>query len=450
MMKKLNKLISYCLLLIFLLVFLFIYRFIQVKLHLILIYFLIPMGLLAAYSIPYGLILTNLTGLILLYAPNSQSNLIETSTLTLIFVCLSVLPFYSKKLLIKDKMSFESRKNNLISEYENAKLQLESIEKDSKILQDEVERITRLYLLGRELVEQMEMKEIIDHLKISIFDRAEIKYVAIFSIDKQDIMPIYVSNSQELPRWTNFVSENKKDLLSANNPKKLDSDLLPGNDIVLWPVKIEESFTVAAFFAISKEFLDTCIEEGKIFIPQISLSFKRIKLFEEIMEKSRRDGLTGLHLRRYFIERLEGEIQRAKRYSSAFSLLMIDIDYFKNINDAYGHLVGDSTLKTLSQILTDSLRPGDLIGRYGGEEFVVLLPLTTIEEAVKIAERLLKIISNKDFTGNYKQFNLTVSIGISHYPNDGTTSKQLIEASDKALYWVKTHGRNGVKEFKFI
>jgi diguanylate cyclase (GGDEF)-like protein len=296
----------------------------------------------------------------------------------------------------------------------------------------------------------MVMKVIIEHLRISIFDKPDIKSVAIFALDRQNVTPIYLSIPEEISIWNTFVNESQNLINLAKTPRMIESVLFNDKAVVLWPVKIEEEITVALFLVTSPDFIVTCIEEGKIFIPQIALGFKRIRLFEEVREKSRRDGLTSLYLRRYFIERLEGEIQRAKRYSASFSILMIDIDHFKNINDVYGHLVGDSTLKALSHILSDSLRPGDLIGRYGGEEFIVLLPLTTIEEAGKIAVRLGKIISKKDFLGNYRLFNMTVSIGISHYPNDGNSSQKLIEASDKALYWVKTHGRNGVKDFKAI
>ena len=441
---------NYLSVLLFAVLFLVLYRIVDVRLHAILIYFMLPAGLFFAYYAPFSIIFLNVLGIALLFSARQTGLQIDSWMLGLMFVATSLLPFYSKKLFIKDEKSFDEYKNILLENRESLKKELAVLENDSKKLQNEVEKITRLYLLGREFVEQMDMKEIMEHLRISIFDKPEIKSVAIFALDKQNVTPIYLSNPDEISTWSAFVAKSHDLINSEKTPKMIESSLFSNKVVVLWPVKIEEDITVALFLVTSPDFVVTCVEEGKIFIPQIALGFKRIRLFEEVREKSRRDGLTSLYLRRYFIERLEGEIQRAKRYSASFSILMIDIDHFKNINDVYGHLVGDSTLKTLAQILAESLRPGDLIGRYGGEEFIVLLPLTTLEEASKISIRLGKIISKKDFLGNYRHFNMTVSIGISHYPGDGTASQKLIEASDKALYWVKTHGRNGVKDFKAI
>ena len=449
-MIKTKEIKSYLGVLVFIVLFLILYKIVNIHLRPILIYFLIPTGLFLVYYAPFSIIFLNVTGIVLLLLSVKTGWPVDSWMLALMFAATSVIPFYSKKIFLKEEQNFDNYKSGLLEEREGLRAELAELENNSKKLQNEVEKITRLYLLGREFVEQMDMKEIIEHMKISIFDKSEIKSVAIFALDKQNVTPIHLSDSDELSTWNSFVSESQNLINSAKTPRLIETALFNGKAVVLWPVKFEENITVALFLVTSPDFVVTCIEEGKIFIPQIALGFKRIRLFEEVREKSRRDGLTSLYLRRYFIERLEGEIQRAKRYSASFSILMIDIDHFKNINDVYGHLVGDSTLKALSQILSDSLRPGDLIGRYGGEEFIVLLPLTTLDEASKIAVRLGKIISKKDFLGNYRHFNMAVSIGISHYPSDGNTSQKLIEASDKALYWVKTHGRNGVKDFKAL
>ena len=127
---------------------------------------------------------------------------------------------------------------------------------------------------------------------------------------------------------------------------------------------------------------------------------------------------------------------------------MVDIDLFKKINDTHGHVVGDNTLQAIATILKTSLRPTDLVGRYGGEEFVILLSLISLEESIKIANKIREKIAKNIFHGNKKDFKLTVSIGISHYPDDGYKTEDLLEYADKALYWVKTHGRNGTKVYK--
>jgi diguanylate cyclase (GGDEF)-like protein len=189
------------------------------------------------------------------------------------------------------------------------------------------------------------------------------------------------------------------------------------------------------------------MEEGDIFIPQIALGLRRTRLFTEVQERSRVDGLTGLYLRRYFLERFQTEIQRAKRYSGIFSLLMLDIDFFKKINDTYGHIVGDKVLCGISRIFVDNVRPGDLVGRYGGEEFIILIPMSRHEEVTGIAKEINRLVSQKEFSAENEKFGVTISIGISHYPHDGTSLDDILAGADHALYWVKSHGRNGVQEY---
>jgi len=129
---------------------------------------------------------------------------------------------------------------------------------------------------------------------------------------------------------------------------------------------------------------------------------------------------------------------------------MLDIDLFKKVNDTYGHIVGDKVLCGVSRVLVDCVRPGDLVGRYGGEEFVILVPMSPGEEVLRTAEEINRIVSSKEFLADKEKFRVTISIGISHYPRDGASPEDLLSAADQALYWVKGHGRNGVKEFSAL
>jgi diguanylate cyclase (GGDEF)-like protein/PAS domain S-box-containing protein len=172
----------------------------------------------------------------------------------------------------------------------------------------------------------------------------------------------------------------------------------------------------------------------------------RKNMEDELKHMATHDPLTGLYNRRMFIQRINDEIERASRYQHTLSLFMIDIDYFKSINDNYGHQTGDTVLQNFAKILSDSIRKSDYAARYGGEEFVVVLPETPLLKAEELAERLRKQIEDTHFSiNNNEDINLTVSIGISTFPEHAETSHELLEIADAAMYAAKAAGRNYVK-----
>jgi diguanylate cyclase (GGDEF)-like protein len=163
-----------------------------------------------------------------------------------------------------------------------------------------------------------------------------------------------------------------------------------------------------------------------------------------LKELSITDPLTGLFNRRYFDERFFEEIQRSKRHSLSFSLAMIDIDDFKLFNDTEGHLAGDEILKNIANIAKDSLRIIDVIARFGGEEFAVIMPQTDKDEAFMVTERIRKsIVEYLPRTWNvFPNDAITISIGIASFPSDGNDRKSLIRNADKALYTAKIKGKD--------
>lgn len=167
-------------------------------------------------------------------------------------------------------------------------------------------------------------------------------------------------------------------------------------------------------------------------------------LYLKTKELAIRDGLTGLYMRRYFVERLDEEIKRSRELKEPLSYLMIDIDHFKDCNDTHGHQFGDKVLKVLGEFLKDSLRDVDIIGRYGGEEFAVLLPNTHKNGAVFVAERLRQAFEKLVIQVNESQgMKLTLSIGGIEF-KDGIKLLDMINMADKALYHSKQTGRNKV------
>lgn len=177
---------------------------------------------------------------------------------------------------------------------------------------------------------------------------------------------------------------------------------------------------------------------------------------QRLYEMATKDHLTRLYNKNYFEETLKKHLSISQRHGRLLSLLMIDLDRFKCVNDEYGHLAGDLVLQKFSNILRDTFRQQDIIARWGGEEFAVILPETDLTGAVKIAERLRRTTQDSDFVVNDIPLKITISIGVSSFPLDAVPdseevsstetvnqwSKNLVDGADRALLWVKSNGRN--------
>jgi len=214
----------------------------------------------------------------------------------------------------------------------------------------------------------------------------------------------------------------------------------------------------------SEEVAVQALQEGAVgYLPKGSLS--KEKLVEAIdaalekwrlMQQSRAnqdelerlanfDSLTGLHNRRAILHRLDEHIKQVRRYEGELSLIMLDIDYFKKVNDQYGHLIGDEVLENVAVLMQQNVRNTDSVGRYGGEEFIIVLSETDLSSALIVAERLRNAIEAaemRDSEGN--MFGITVSQGVSSY-KPGEDKQSLISRADDALYRAKQNGRNRVE-----
>lgn len=182
---------------------------------------------------------------------------------------------------------------------------------------------------------------------------------------------------------------------------------------------------------------------------QSSITIQRANAYAEVLQHATLDALTGLNNRRQFETRLKQEVASAERQRKPLCAMMLDIDFFKKVNDTYGHIAGDCVLKGVSSIIKKSIRESDIASRYGGEEFIVLLPFTRINEAYVVAERFRKaveanevdVVSEKD--GSTLTIKVTVSVGLYEY-SDGDSGQLLYQKADDALYQAKTRGRNQV------
>jgi diguanylate cyclase (GGDEF)-like protein len=176
-------------------------------------------------------------------------------------------------------------------------------------------------------------------------------------------------------------------------------------------------------------------------------SIGNVKLFEKIQRQAMTDGLTGLANHRRFYEILERELWRSRRYGGQISVIMIDIDNLKKINDAHGHRVGDKVIKEISKKIKLCIRQVDTAARYGGDEFAIILPKTSLSDALVAAERMVETVANSPITWKKEQIALSISVGLGEYEAD-ISPEEITSRSDRALYMAKQAGKNTVRIFQ--
>jgi len=187
------------------------------------------------------------------------------------------------------------------------------------------------------------------------------------------------------------------------------------------------------------------IDSARFLGGQLELSYGSSIVLQEAKQLAYVDSLTDLFNGRYLEKALDRHIAEAKRQGTPFSLLFLDLDYFKEINDAYGHLTGGKVLIEVSRILRGNVREGDIVIRYGGDEFTLVLPRTDTEEAREVAERIRKAIREHVFLGREGgSVHVTASIGIATYPEDAKSREELIDQADRAMYRGKEAARDTV------
>ncbi len=231
----------------------------------------------------------------------------------------------------------------------------------------------------------------------------------------------------------------------------------PEVPIILLTAKGEKEDLVAGINAGANDYI-TKPFETEVLLAKIK-SLIRIKELQDELKKTNKlleslaitDGLTGVYNHRFFYQKLSEEYERAKRYNSFLSLVMLDLDFFKKINDKYGHVVGDNVLSEMAKIVMSNIRKNDIFARYGGEEFVLLLPHTGSQGAVQEAERIRKAIENHHFEHMEKRGDVTVSLGIVTFPSKYIhNAEDMVKLADAALYEAKRLGRNRTVHYEEI
>lgn len=243
----------------------------------------------------------------------------------------------------------------------------------------------------------------------------------------------------------------KKILASLSKINAKSKYMLSDNDrLGIFPLVGEKSLLgcVVAYSNVDKLSRNE-IEYLEQLTKQSSITIHRANVYAEVLQHATLDALTGLNNRRQFEVRLKQEFATAQRQHKPLCAMMIDVDFFKSVNDNHGHVAGDLVLKTIAGTIKSALREYDIASRYGGEEFSILLPYTKIEEAFSVAQRLRQAVEStvidisQETSSQNTRINVTISIGIYQYQK-GDNAQDLYQNADKALYEAKTHGRNKV------
>lgn len=244
---------------------------------------------------------------------------------------------------------------------------------------------------------------------------------------------IYIPNTAKEPRYLHYGDLKPEDVAFLSVPL-----LEPSGDTVIGAINVSRP--------VDQPFSSQERETVQAVAHLISFSITNARLYAQVKELSVRDKLTGLYNRRHGDETIAREIKRASRFNRDLTLLMIDIDHFKNYNDRYGHPEGDRVLQMFASIIKSSIRDVDYVARWGGEEFVVLLPSTDLEGGYYVAEKIRRNIRKYPFPNRSTQPNrrFSVSVGLAVYPDCVSTQEDLISCADRALYEAKGSGRDRV------
>ena len=266
---------------------------------------------------------------------------------------------------------------------------------------------------------------------------------------KADILDKTLLDFSNILNVNSFIICNIADLhTQTHDRKELDniksSQISEYNENIIF--FIDKSKTKKLFATYEVRILKSFLQTVSVIYENMILYTKLHQLYEKKSQEAILDGLTKLYNYRYFMQELEREANRARRYNQPFSLFMLDIDKFKNYNDTYGHPAGDRILQTISKLILQNIRNTDTVARYGGEEFVVILPGLKREEAMALADKLRTLIAEHIFYNEDTKENctITISIGVACFPDDSDNSADLIKSADKALYQAKQTGRNKV------
>ncbi|MFH1478626.1 MAG: GGDEF domain-containing protein [Candidatus Omnitrophota bacterium] len=366
------------------------------------------------------------------------------------------LAFYFKKIMEGEKLIVKDRFNNIKKRYEDLEVKDRDLLRSNLDKERKLQKLLSLYEVSKDMSSSLSFDDIFDIFSYTLKKLFRFKTSRLILLkeghDIASIHEIDVGQDITKPVETDFDREIRDIMLEDKSARSIalsDNNALSRRlsvardfePLTSIPLFVEQS--LGGIFYI-EGLPDVYYENFLILMSQFAIQFQKVMLYKKIEDISITDSLTGVSTRRYLLERFTEEIHRSMRHKVNLSCMMLDIDHFKKINDKYGHLVGDVVLKNVASILKISLREVDLIGRYGGEEFIAVFSATHKDMAFQVAERIRESIEGLVLKAYDETISITVSMGISVFPDDGVSIEDLIESADKALYKAKETGRNRV------
>jgi diguanylate cyclase (GGDEF)-like protein len=330
-------------------------------------------------------------------------------------------------------------------------------------MQKQIYDLHSLFEVSINLTSILEPQELIKSSMLSLIGQLQTNQTIVFLPRKREdiVHPLYLKGFAS-QTWDEFSLSLKDPIIEKFGDTMIALDLLNVEEELLtgpWRQLVDHGITMVAPIIPKKQikgiiavgqkmnreqFTQSERELFSLLAHFISVAFSNSILYQQMEQISITDELTGLYNYRYFKEVLENELERAFRKNRSLSLVLFDVDNFKNYNDTLGHLAGDDALKGVAAILKLTARKTDIAVRYGGEEFCIILPEEGIESAYNFAERLRKAVESHAFEREEVQpgGRLTVSLGVASYPKDADSAQKLMEKADEALYIAKDSGRN--------
>ncbi len=333
-------------------------------------------------------------------------------------------------------------------------------------LQREVEGLREILGVAQAAVSTLELEPVLEIILKSAMDIVSVPAgsVALYEEESSQVsLAVHVGLSEALvekSRWLVkpgglthrileegelFVVQDTQDAPFFNNPLALQEGI---RSLIAVPLKVQEKIVGILYL---DDFIPRAFHPERLNLLRILGSFAAMcidnaRLHQRTRQMACTDGLTGLFNRRHFKELFHREMSRAERFQTPLSLMMVDVDNFKRFNDLYGHAVGDKVLVTVAELMRHCLREVDMICRYGGEEFLVILPETDQDEAVVAAERVRRMVAEEGIRGLGAEVEtgITVSIGVASFPRDGKKMEFLLKVVDDLLYGAKRLGKNKV------
>ncbi|MCX5692466.1 MAG: sensor domain-containing diguanylate cyclase [Candidatus Omnitrophica bacterium] len=398
--------------------------------------------------------------LISIYVLAAQFKHVSYETI-LFIVFFNIIPFVMEKF----KRNFNAYKSIMRNEIGSVRKSYDNLmEADKKQLESnlEIERKTQqvssLYEISKEMSECLTFEDIFDIFSSVLRKSFRFRLARLVLLKEPNdqidsVYEIELGRTYAKVAPDNFdrelieviFQERKEILISSMEETRFSRRLFIIKDfdtLIAIPLISEEKIAGILYVEnISRAYFENFF----ILAGQFAIQLQKVILYKKVQDMAITDSLTEVSTRRYFLERFREEIRRSMRRKSSMSFLMIDLDYFKEKNDKFGHLVGDVILKEVASVLKSTLREIDIIGRYGGEEFTVVLAGIGKEGALQAAERIRSSVEHSVFKAYDEKVSITISIGISSFPEDGVDERSLIESADRALYKAKEKGRNRVE-----